>query len=177
MHSSLERSVSSQSFNKCTLKFLYSIVGSKDQHHLSSFKCGFRNIFSRQNLLRSLSRLLFLLWWHKYGAKKCLENHIPFDFSDDSTLANQGAGKTIEKPLKELPWNQQSTSFYGGLYCTATLFHCHYVLLHYWSTLLLLYWPPFLYCFPAVAIRSFCQWHSIDSIRVPLNGWNLWSEM
>ena len=26
---------------------------------------------------------------------------------DDSTLANQGAGKTIEKPLKELRWNQQ----------------------------------------------------------------------
>ena len=39
--------------------------------------------------------------------KKCLKNHIPIDFWDDSTLANQGAGKTIEKPLKELPWNQQ----------------------------------------------------------------------
>ena len=36
------------------------------------------------------------------------ENHIPFDFCDDSILANQGAGKTIEKPLKELPWNQQN---------------------------------------------------------------------
>ena len=33
--------------------------------------------------------------------------YIPFNFSDDSTLANQGAGKTIEKPLQELPWNQQ----------------------------------------------------------------------
>ena len=39
-------------------------------------------------------------------ARKMSENHIPFDFWDDSTLANQGAGKTIEKPLKELPWNQ-----------------------------------------------------------------------
>ena len=44
------------------------------EHHLSSFKCGFLNIFSRQNLLRSLSRLLFLLRWNKYGAKKCLKN-------------------------------------------------------------------------------------------------------
>ena len=42
------------------------------------------------------------------GTKKCLKNHIPFNFWGDSTLANQGAGKTIEKPLKELPtWNQQ----------------------------------------------------------------------
>ena len=80
------------------------------EHHLSSFKCGFLNIFSRQNLLPSLSRLLFLLWRNKYGAKKCLKNHIPFDFWDDSTLANQRAGKTIEKPLKDLPWNQQLRS-------------------------------------------------------------------
>ena len=40
------------------------------------------------------------------------ENHIPFDFGDDSTLANQGAGKTIEEPLKELPWNQQMTKMF-----------------------------------------------------------------
>ena len=39
------------------------------------------------------------------------ENHIPFDFWDDSTLANQGTGKTIEKPLKELPLN------FGNVYC------------------------------------------------------------
>ena len=67
----------------------------------------FSEHFSCQNLLRSLSRLLFLLRWNKYGAKKCLKNHIPFDFWDDSTSANQEAGKTIEKPLNELPWNQQ----------------------------------------------------------------------
>ena len=29
----------------------------------------------------------------KYSAKKCLNTHIPFNFIDDSTLANQGAGK------------------------------------------------------------------------------------
>ena len=86
---------------------LESLLIPRIEHHLSSFKYGFLNIFSRQNLLRSLSRLLFLLLWNKYGAKKCLKNHIPFGFWDDSNLANQGAGKTIEKPLKELPRNQQ----------------------------------------------------------------------
>ena len=50
------------------------------ENHLGSFKCGFLNIFSRQNLLRSLSSVLFLLQWNKNGAKKCLKNHIPFDF-------------------------------------------------------------------------------------------------
>ena len=39
------------------------------ENHLSGFKCGFLNIFSRQNLLRSLSSLLFLLQWNKNGAK------------------------------------------------------------------------------------------------------------
>ena len=41
------------------------------------------------------------------AGKKCLKNHIPFDFSDDSASANQRARKTIEKLLKKLPWNQQ----------------------------------------------------------------------
>ena len=50
------------------------------ENHLSSFKCGFLNIFSRQTLLCSLSLLLFLPRWNKYGAKKCLKNHIPLDF-------------------------------------------------------------------------------------------------
>ena len=34
--------------------------------------------------------------------------HIPFDCCDDSTLTSQGAGKTVEKPLKGLPWNHQN---------------------------------------------------------------------
>ena len=38
---------------------------------LSSFELGFLNIFSRQNLLRSSSLVLFLLQHYKYGAKKC----------------------------------------------------------------------------------------------------------
>ena len=36
----------------------------------------------------------------KYGAKKCLKNHIPFDFWDDSTLANQRAGKNNRKAFE-----------------------------------------------------------------------------
>ena len=83
------------------------LVGSTDRGSSQQLQMWFSKHFSRQNLLLSLSRLLFLLRWNKYGAKKCLQNHIPFDFWDDSTLANQGAGKTIEKPLNKLPWNQQ----------------------------------------------------------------------
>ena len=82
------------------------------ENHLSSYQCGFLNIFSCQNLLRSLSSLLFLLRWNKNGAKKCLKSHIPFDFRDDSISANSGAGKTVEKPLNELPWNQQFSQGY-----------------------------------------------------------------
>ena len=65
--------------------------------------------FSRQNLLRSLSLVSFVLQHYKYGAKKCPKNHIRFHFWDVSTSANQKTGKTIEKSLKELPWNQQLT--------------------------------------------------------------------
>ena len=53
--------------------------------------------FSRKTCcIVSLSRLLFLLRWNKYGAKKCLTKLNPFEFWDDSTLANQGAGKAFE---------------------------------------------------------------------------------
>ena len=48
------------------------------ENHLSSFKCGFLGIFSRQNLLRSLSSVLFCYSGTKM-AQKCLKNHIPFD--------------------------------------------------------------------------------------------------
>ena len=80
-----------------------------DRESSQQLQMWFSEHFSRQNLLRSLSRLLFLLRWNKYGAKKCLKNHILFNSWVHSTLANQGAGKTIEKPLKKLPWNQQSS--------------------------------------------------------------------
>ena len=88
------------------------LLVSRTEHHLSSFECGFLNMFPRQNLLHSLSRIFFLLRWNKYGAKKCLKNHIPFDYWDDSTLANQGAGKTIQKPLKESHETNKA-----GIYC------------------------------------------------------------
>ena len=72
------------------------------KNHLSSFELGFLNIFSRQNLLRSLLLVLFLLQRYKYGAKKCPKNHVRFDVSQSENR------KTIEKPLKELSWNQQT---------------------------------------------------------------------
>ena len=93
--------------NSQNIKLVSIIVGSTNRASSQQLQMWFLNIFSRQNLLRCLSRLLFLLRRNKSGAKRCLKNHIPFNFRDDSTLANQGAGKTIEKPLKELPWNQQ----------------------------------------------------------------------
>ena len=49
------------------------------KNHLSSFKLGFLNIFSSQNVLRSLSLVLFLLQRYKYGAKKCPKNQVRFD--------------------------------------------------------------------------------------------------
>ena len=73
------------------------------KNHLSSFEFGFLNIFSRQNLLRSLSLVLSLLHHWKYGTKNVQKTTF------DSTLVNQKPGKTIEKPFKELPWNQQNT--------------------------------------------------------------------
>ena len=63
------------------------------KNHLSSLELGFLNIFLRQNLLRSLSLVLFLLQCYKYGAEEYPENHIRFNFWDDSTLANQKTGK------------------------------------------------------------------------------------
>ena len=80
------------------------------KNHLSSLELGFLNNFSRQNLFRSLSLVLFLLQRYKYGAKNVQKTTF------DSTLANQSTGKTIEKPLKELPWNQQyGTSHTTGI--------------------------------------------------------------
>ena len=82
----------------------------RTEHHLSSLKYGFLNI-SRANICCILCHAYCFYYtveqiWHK----KCLKSHIPFNFLDDSTLANQGAGKTIEKPLEELPSNQQVLS-------------------------------------------------------------------
>ena len=75
------------------------------KNHLSSFELGFLNIISRQNLLRSLSHVLFLLQRYKYGAKECPKTTFYSTF--EMTLPNQKTAKTIGKPLKEIPWNQQ----------------------------------------------------------------------
>ena len=76
------------------------VFNSTDWASSQQLQMWFSEHFSRQNLLCSLSRLLFLLRWNKYGAKKCLKNHIPFDFWDDWTLANQGAGKKNRKTFE-----------------------------------------------------------------------------
>ena len=83
---------------------ILSLLVPRTEHHLSSFKCGFLNIFSRQNLLRSLSRLLFLLRWNKYGVK-ISEIHTPFDV----------CRKAFEKPPffpKELSVDERSVGEY-----------------------------------------------------------------
>ena len=85
------------------------------KNHLNSFKLGFQNIFSRYNLSRSLSLLLFLLWRNGQDAKKCPKNHIRFDFWDEWILPNQGTWRTIERSLKGLSWNQQYWTF--RLFC------------------------------------------------------------
>ena len=81
------------------------------KNRLSSFSLGFLDIFSHYNLFCSLSLLLLLLHCHKYGAKNVKKN-VGFHFRDDSTLANQKARKTIEKPSKGLLWNQKMSNSY-----------------------------------------------------------------
>ena len=60
----------------------------RTKNHFSSFELSFLNIFSRQNLLCSLSLVLFLLQHYKYGAKKCPKNHVRFDFSQSENRKN-----------------------------------------------------------------------------------------
>ena len=55
-------------------------VGSIDRGSSQQLQMWFSGHIFGPNLLRRLSRLLFLLRWNKYGAKQCLKNHIPFDF-------------------------------------------------------------------------------------------------
>ena len=111
LHSSLNcRKIHSRWLNTVLDKYakIYPILlVPRTEHHPSSFKCGFPNNFLRQNLLHSLSRLLSPLRWNKYGQEKRLKTTFHrllrwFNFSQSG-----GAGKTIQKPLKELPWNQQ----------------------------------------------------------------------
>ena len=56
------------------------LLVSRIKNRLSSFELGFLNIFLHQNVLRSLSLILFLLQRYKYGAKRCPKNHVRFDF-------------------------------------------------------------------------------------------------
>ena len=73
------------------------------KNHLSSFELGLLNIFSRQNLLRSLSLILFLLQRYKYGAKKCPKNHVRFDCSQSENRKNNRKtfeGASVEPTIK-----------------------------------------------------------------------------
>ena len=56
------------------------IVGSTDQESFQKLQFGFLNIFPRQNVLCSLSLILFLLQRYRYGAKKCLKYNVRLDF-------------------------------------------------------------------------------------------------
>ena len=47
----------------------YLLLVPRIKSHLSGFELSFLNIFSRKNLLRSLSQVLFLLQRYKYGSK------------------------------------------------------------------------------------------------------------
>ena len=54
-------------------------VGSTDQESSQQLRTWFSEHFSRQNLLRSLSLVLFLLQRHKYGAKNLSKKKNTFD--------------------------------------------------------------------------------------------------
>ena len=95
-------------------KIYWVFVGSMDQESSQQLQMWFSEHFFAPKLAGLIVTPIVSATVEKNGPKKCLKNHIPFDFWDDSTLANQRAGKTIEKPLKELPWNQQYT--YGSYF-------------------------------------------------------------
>ena len=75
----------------------YFFVGSTDQESSQQV----RTWCSEHFFASSLSLVLFLSQRYKYGAKKCPENHVRFNFWDDSTSANQKTGKTMKNPLME----------------------------------------------------------------------------
>ena len=65
----------------------------RTEHHLSSFKCGFLNIFFGPNLAALFVTPIVSATVEQIWREKSLKNHIPFNFWDDSTLSNEGAGK------------------------------------------------------------------------------------
>ena len=60
-----------------------------DQESSQQLRTWLSEHFSRQNLLRSLSLVLFLLQRYKYGVKKCPENHVRFDFNQSENKKKQ----------------------------------------------------------------------------------------
>ena len=89
----------------------FCIVGSMDQESSQQLQMWFSEHYFAPKLAGLIVTPTVSATVEQKWREKISENHIPVDFWDDSTLANQGAGKTIEKPLKELPWNQQCNNF------------------------------------------------------------------
>ena len=133
------------------------------EHYLSSFKCGFLNIFPRQNLLRSLSCLLFLLRW-KNLARKMSEKPRSirllrwFNFRQSGSRKNnrkafEGASieptmfKIVDSQVKEeLTKNPELFRFYQGassfmIYLNAllSLHCCKLIWTEFWERLLVKY--------------------------------------
>ena len=85
----------------------FTFVGSMDQESSQQLQMWFSEHFFAPKLAGLFVTPIVSSTVEQIWREKMSENHIPFDFWDDWTLANQGSGKTIEKRSKELPWNQQ----------------------------------------------------------------------
>ena len=57
------------------LKIMTILLAPRTEHHLSSFNCGFQNIFRAKTCMRSLSCLLFLLRWNNIARKMSEKPH------------------------------------------------------------------------------------------------------
>ena len=82
---------------------MHLLVGSTDRASSQQLQMWFSEHFFAPKLAAWFVTPIVSATVEQIWREKMSEKHIPFDFSDDSTLANQRAGKTIEKPLKELP--------------------------------------------------------------------------
>ena len=97
----------------CNISTRLSLLVPLAEHHLSSFKCCFLTIFLRQNLLRCLSRLLFLLRWNKYDAKNVWKLHSIqllrwFNFNQSGSRKNNRkafGGASIEPTIEQSTQN------------------------------------------------------------------------
>ena len=71
------------------------------KNHLSSFELGFLNIFRVKTCCVVCYSYCFCYSATKMARRNVQKKHVRFDFSQSENR------KTIEKPSKGLPWNQQ----------------------------------------------------------------------